>query len=305
MATFTNDLPEIMEARDKMIFFKNYVQQKQKFREIYEVRPSKKGYEDRLEIAGLGTFSQKLEGAPVTFSDPVQGTRRRVVHTTYALGYRATWEAISDDQWAILEKMPADLGDSARDHEERIATDVLNDGFDGNRHTGVDGASLFNATHTSLRAEVASQSNVLAPAVALSVTGLEEVMTMAMTTQSREGRYIDLEPAKLVIHPSNAHVAYVLLNTATRPGTADRDVSTVVSSRSGLTVVATPYLSSTTQWSVHARVGKNTLKWNQRATLFFKRANDANTFDQMHYAAYRGSAQFDEWRGNWGSTGLA
>ncbi len=301
MATFSANTPELLSTLEKEIFFKNFTQAPQKFRDLFSVKTSSKAYEDRLRVAGLGTFQTKPEGTPVAFSDPIEGTRRRVIHTTYALGFRVTKESYADDQWDIIKQMPADLGDSGRDHQERIAWDLINDGFSGTRHTGLDGLSLFNTAHTRLRPELGTQSNSLSPAVALSITGLETIMTLASTTQSEEGRYVDLEQSTLLIEPTEEHNAYVLLNTQKKSGSTDNDASTVVSSRSGLTVLATPFKTATRSWSIHARPGKNSLQWNDRETMDFDRAKDADTFDMKFYASYRASVQFSEWRNNWGS----
>jgi len=301
MATFSANTPEILSTLEKDIFFKNFTMQEQKFRMLFESKTSTKAYEDRMRFAGLGTFQVKPEGTPIAYSDPVEGTRRRVLHTTYALGFRVTMEALADDQWDIIKQMPADLGDSGRDHQERIAWDLINDGHTGARHTGLDGLRLFHTAHTSLRSEVATQSNELSPAVQLSVTGLETIMTMASTTQSEEGRYIDMDQALLVIHPTEQHNAYVLLETVQKSGSADNDVSTVVSSRSGLTPLITPYKTATRSWSVHARPGKNGLCWNDRHTMDFDRAKDSDTFDSKFVAFYRASVMMNDWRNNWGS----
>ena len=304
MATFSANFAELMETRQKMIFFKEFAQEELQFPKLFQRRPSTKSHEDRLRVAGLGTFQSKPEGAPVAFDDPIQGTRRRVTHSTFALGTRSTWEAIRDDQWDILDKMPADMGDSGRDHMERVAWDLINDGFTGNRHTGLDGLQLFTTAHTTLRPEVATQSNSLNPPLELSVTGLETILTLARLTVSEEGRFTPVSVSRLLYHPDEQHNAYVLLDTEFRPGSGDNDRSTVRSTRSGLTPVeerGVPYLTSSTAWSVHVPPGRNSLTWNDREQMFFQRGNDANTFDQLHYAAYRASVMFSEWRGNYGS----
>lgn len=301
MATRSANFAELLETRNKEIFFKNFMMQPQRYRQLFSVKKSTTAHEDRMRVAGLGSFQPKPEGAPIAFTDPVQGTRYRVVHQFFALGYRVTKEAMDDDQWGIIRQMPADLGDSAADHQERLAWDLLNDGYTGARHTGLDNLSLFNSAHTSLRPEVAAQSNILSPPVELSITGLETMMTLAETTQSDEGRYINMEQSILLIHPEESHNAYVLLNTDKRVGSSDNDVSTVTSSRTGLRPLAVPYLTATKAWSIHAGVGKNSLQWNNRESLFFARANDSDTFDEKHIGAYRASVQFSEWRGNWGS----
>lgn len=304
MTTFTANFAEAMETRAKEWFFKNFTQQPLMFPNLFSRRPSNKRFEDRIRAAGFGTFQQKDEGAPVSFDDPIEGTRRRTAHTVFGLGYRATWEAIEDDQWDILDQMPSDLGDSARDHMERNAWAVENDGFAGTTFTGLDALSLYNAAHPSLRPGVANQSNVLAPALALGVAGLEAAMNMARTTLSEEGRQVVVVLRKLLYHPNLQHTAYTLLNTEFRPGTGDNDRSTVVSTRSGITPVedqGVPYLTSQTAWSVHSAGRKEALLWFDRANVFFERGRDSVTFDQLHWSAYRAHAAVAEWRGHVGS----
>lgn len=304
MATFTGLLPELLEAREKDIFFKNFSMQESKFGQLFDTRNSLKAYEDRMRVAGLGRLASKPEGTPVAFDDPVQGARSRVVHQTYALGFRVTLEMAEDELFGIINQMPADLGDSARDHQERLAWDVLNDGYNGTRHTvmadGVAAGPLFAANHTALKSGDV-QSNLLAPAVALGVTGLESIMTLKNTTLSEEGRFIDMNQGVLLIHPTLEHRAFELLETEFKIDSSDNNRSTVVSSRSGLAPLSVPYLTNTDGWSIHAPKGQNSLKWNNRHELDFRRGEDSDTFDDKFYAFYRASVQVDEWRGSWGS----
>ena len=304
MATFSANFAELMETRDKRIVFLNFGMQELQYTSVFTVRTSKKAFEDRMRVQGLGGFQLKAEGTPVAFSDPIEGTRRRVTHQTFALGYRVTWEATEDEQWNVLNRMPADLGESARDHQERLAWDLFNDSFTGSTHTTVDNAALFINTHTNVGGNITNGSNILSPPVALSVTGLEDIMTLGRTTRSEENRFINMQQSTLLYHPDNAHAAHVLLETTTRPGTSDNDVSTVVTSRSGITptvMAGVPYLTSTLAWYVLAPKGSNEIFWNNRAALFFEQGRDAQTFDLLHIAAYRASVQVDDWRGAWGS----
>ena len=300
MATFTGLLPELLEAREKDIYFDHLTTQEAKYTQLFETVPDAKAYRDRMRVGGLGRLATKPEGTPVAFDDPIQGTRSRVVHQTYALGFRVTREMKADELFGIINQMPAQLGDSTRDHQERLAWDLINDGFAGNRHTVLQGDTLFSATHTALKSGDV-QSNLLAPAVALSVTGLESIMILLDTTLSEEGRFIDLSQAILLHHPNNKHRAYELLETEFKVDSADSNRSTVVASRSGLTPLSVPYLTNTDGWSVHAAKGKNSLQYNNRQEPRFESADDSDTFDQKFYASYRASVQCDEWRGNYGS----
>jgi len=304
MTTFSANTPEAMETRAKEYFFKNFMQLPLMFPKWMSRRPSTKRFEDRIRAAGFGSFAEKAEGGPLAFDDPVEGQRRRSTHTVFGLGYRATWEAIEDDQWNILDQMPGDLGDAARDHQERIAWAVENDGFAGATFLGLDGLSLYNTAHPSIRPGVAAQSNTLTPALALGVAGLEAAMNAARVTLSEEGRQINVMLRKLLYHPNLQHTAYTLLNTEFRPGTADNDRSTVVSTRSGIVPVedqGVPYLTSQSAWSVHSTGRKEAILWYDRAQLFFERGRDSITMDQLHWGAYRAHPAIAEWRGHLGS----
>jgi hypothetical protein len=305
MGTYTFNHPELLERDEKDIFFKNFGMIDLMYPMLFKVRPSTKAYEDGMRVAGLGTFHTKAEGTPVGFDDPVSAAKVRTVHTTYALGFRVTMEMAEDEQEDIISQMPADLGDSARDHQERLAWSLVNDAFAGDTYTGlIDGAaavSLCNSTHTALKTGT-TQSNILSPAVPLSVTGLEDLMNTASITTSQEDRYINTVPNKLIYHPTLQHTAHVLLGTEYRPGGSDNDRSTVVSSQSGIVPLAkggVPYLSSTTAWFLAS--DKADLTWNDRKGLTFDQAKDSDSFDLKHYAHYRASVMFRQWEGFWGS----
>ena len=246
MATLTPQFFRLLEAEEKQVMFKEFLVQERFYTQLFGTKSSTKAYEDRMQVAGLGTFVTKAEGTPIAFDDPVQGGQVRTVHQTYALGWRATMEMMEDDQFSIMGQMSADLGDSARDHQERLAWGLVNDGFTGTTYTGLEGDTLFQTAHTQLRAGTGSVSNILSPAVALSATGIEDIMTLADTTTSLEGRFIQLNPNILLIHPNLQHTAYELLQTEYKVDSADNNRSTVVSSRSGLKPLQVPYLSSQT-----------------------------------------------------------
>lgn len=306
MGTFTAQHPDLLEQQEKKLFFKNLDPLSLMYTQLFRTKPSTKAYEDGLRVSTLGSFATKPEGTPVGFDDPVSGSRVRTVHTTYALGFRITMEMQEDELFGIMDQMPADLGDSARDHQERLAWGLINDGFNGTTYTGLEAGatveSLFNTGHAHLKTTT-TQSNMLSPPVALSVTGLESLMTTARGTQSDADRQLNIKPTKLLYHQNLAHQAFVLLDTKQRPGTSDHDSSTVVSSRSGITPVVdggVPYLTSTTAWYLFDGA-KHDLTWNNRKEVTFDRAKDSDTFDQKFFSHYRASVMFREWRGSWGS----
>lgn len=295
MASISPQFFELMETRQLGIFFTHLTMIEELFSQLFQRKPSSKAYEDRIRVAGFGTLVTKREGEPITFDDPVQGTRIRTLHAVYALGWRATQELMDDEQHGVMDQMSADLGKSVADHRERIAFNFINSAATS---TVLENENLASTTHTNIK-DGATQSNDLSPAVDLSTTGLETIMNLAMTTTSEEGRFIRLMPKILLIHPNLQHRAYELLQTEFKVDSADNNRNTIASSRSGLRTLEVPYLTNTDGWSVHAAPGENGLTWYDRREPTFRQAPDADTEDRKHYALYRAHATGNEWRGNW------
>ena len=299
--TLTPQFYELIEADTKDIFFKEISMAEENWREVFDVKPSTKAYEDRMPVAGFGTLALKAEGTPVAFDSPVQGTKVRAVHSTYALGGRFTMEMMADDQHGIISQMPADLAASYMDHRARLVWGALDDGFAGSTYSDLYGQTLFNTAHTALRSEVSTQSNTLSPAVALSEAGIEAAITQARITRSNENRYQNVELKVLVVHPENEFEADKLMQTEKTVGSNNNDISMVATARTGIKVVSVPYLSSTTKWSLHAPPGKNGLCYYNRMDADYDSAVDSDTKDVKFYACYRGTPALNDWRGNHGS----
>lgn len=300
MATFSSNHPELLETRLRLVYFKEFAMEPMMFTRVFNMERSSKAHEDTLEVSPLGTLVQKPEGTPISYDDPVSGTRKRVTHTTYALGFRVTMEMMDDDQYNIINRMPRDLADATRDHQENLAWGVLNDAFAGATHTGLDGLSLCNAAHPMLKSGT-TQSNVLTPGVALSQTGIEALLTRARLTQDHAGRQTPMKPQWLIIHPNDDHEAHRLLDSQFEPNTTENQVNAIRSSRTGIMPMSVPYLTDTDNWFLVAPKNRHTLIWYRRKPVAFDRSKDPQTKDMLFDVMYRASVTFDQWFGVWGS----
>jgi hypothetical protein len=300
MATFTANFAELLEPRLRRVYFNQYRMQPKLYAQVANVITSTRAHEDTIKVSGLSTLRAKGEGAPVPYDDPIQGTRKRVIHVTYALGFRVTMEMSMDDLYNVISRMPRDLADATIDHQENLFWGIFNDSFAGNTHTGLDALSLVNTAHPNLKAG-GNQSNQLAPAVALSVTGLEALLTRAKLMQSESGRFTPVTPSVLVIHPNNDHEAHRLLESEFEPGTSDNQVNTMRSSRTGVRPLSVPYISLTDAYWLIARKEQHSLLWYNRMGTTFSRGKDSQTKDGLYDVMYRASVTFDDWRGVWGS----
>ena len=305
MSTFTGTAPELLEPWVTKIFFNEYTQVETMFDKVFNVKSSTRAFEDTFAVSGLGTFVMKPEGTPISYDDPVQSGRKRIVHSTYALGFRVTMEMMDDEQHGIISQMPADLGNSARDHKEQLAWSLLNDAFTGTTYTGIpegDGTrrALCSTGHIRLK-DGGTSSNRLNPDVAFSVSGLESALTNMRLTVDDSGRYIRIMPKMVLAHPNEEWNIAQIMESEKEPFTADNQINSVKSSRVGLTSMVVPYLSDTDNWFLMCDKSGHTLTWYNRMKMSFGRNKDAQTKDALFDAMYRASVTFDMWRGVVGS----
>ncbi len=305
MAHTTTLTPELLEPWATEVFYNKYAEQPTIFPRVFNVVPSSRAMEDTFQVSPLGTFRVKPEGTPISYDTPVQSLRKRVVHTTYALGYRVTREMMDDEQYGMVSKFSGDLGNSARDHKERLAWSLFDDAFAGATYRGLpegDGTtrSLCNTGHIRLK-DGGTSSNRLNPDVAFSVSGLQSAITNFRLTQNESGRRIPLTPKLVVHHPNDEFVIAQVLDSQQEPFTADNQINPVSTSRMGITAQAVPYLSDTDNWFLMCDKGMHTIKWYNRMDLEFDRNKDSQTKDALFDAMYRASVTFDDWRGIVGS----
>ena len=300
MATTTSRHSETLEPWVTEIFFDRFSMIPEIFSQLLNMKPSNKAFEDTFQVAGLASFVLKPEGTPISYDDPVQSLRKRVVHSTYALGFRVTKEMMDDEQHGIISRMPADLGDSARDHRERLGHGLFNDAFAGATYTGMpegDGARRALVGNHILLKTGATVSNANAPAVALSVSGLQTAITNFRLTVNESGRQISLTPKTVLTHPNDEFIAAQILDSTSEPFTSDNQINAVSSSRMGIGHVQSPYLTDTNNWFLLSDKNQHTLTWYDRQDVTFDQSKDAQTKDALFDAMYRASVTFDDWRG--------
>lgn len=304
MAT-SGTAPDLLEPWVTAIFFKRFGMIDPLYPQAFNTVPSTKAFEDTFAVSPLGTFVLKPEGTPISYDDPVQSGRKRVVHSTYALGFRITMEMMEDDQHGIMKRMPEDLADSARNHKENLAWSLFNTAFVATSFTGIpegDGqARAMCATNHIRLKDGGTSSNRLNPDVAFSVSGLQSAITNFDLTQDDSGRYINLTPKTVIHHPNDRFTVAQVLDSTQEPFTSDNQINAVSASRMGLSSLSVPYLTDTDNWWLSAGNDQHSRKWYNRKDLDMGRDKDSQTRDALFDALYRASVTFEDWRGIVGS----
>ncbi len=298
MATFSGNHAELLEPRLREVLWKEYSQIPLMYPAVFNVKTSTKAFEDVLKISGFGSMTTKGEGQPVAYDDPISSDRKRTVHTVYALGFRVTMEMQDDDLYNVISQMPKELGTSLRDHQENLAWSVLNTGFVATTHAIIGGGALF-ASQTLLK-QGGPYRNDLNPAVALSVTGIEDMLTLARTMPNESGFFTQVNVKNLIIPPALEFEAARLLETTRgEPGTDENQINTVASNRIGVRTHIVPYLTSDTAWFMTS--DKHHLNWFNRKKPTFSSNKDSQTKDALFDVMYRAHVTPDDWKGAWGS----
>lgn len=318
MATLNRgQIPDVIDTRPLWISFLVWKQNPKSYTEIFYVSKESAAHVDILEFSSLGRFQTKPEGTPVVYDIPVQGLRRRVVHSTYALGTAMTHEAVSDAQTssngvAVLDRQSAGLTRSQLDHEERLNWDLLRASF--TTATSIDGVAIISTSHGMLKPPTpgATRSNRLSPHVPLSYEGVEAASAIFLNQQSNEGHFIgnDLEGSAIVCHTNKKFVAGNIIDAKGRPETTNTYDTNQVA-KLGLKVVASPYLGTTAAefetWWIVGKKGSNSepgngFVFNSRETFRISNSTDADTGDRKWRGWYRGSSYNRQWESNVGST---
>src|SRR3990167_3500740 len=137
----------------------------------FHIKESTKAYEKTLGLTRLGLAGIKNQGAPITFTDPMQGFPKEFVNVTYGLGAVVTREMADDDLYGYINTLPEMLSDSMKETIETVNWNHFNNGYTAG-FTGADGVILFSASHVLAGGQ--TYSNILGTASDLTQTALEQ-----------------------------------------------------------------------------------------------------------------------------------
>jgi len=127
-------IPHELEPGFLEIFLDNYKETERVYTTLFEVRSSEKQDERVSAFTGFGYPVAKAENAPIQYEDPIQMYDTVFTHVVYAKGFKVSREAMDDDQYNVVSRLPAKLGRSLRRHEENSGSLVLQRAFNSARN---------------------------------------------------------------------------------------------------------------------------------------------------------------------------
>jgi hypothetical protein len=300
MAILTGTAPQSLEEWVTEVYYGSYRDRRQSiiYDRINRIETSVRAFEEKWYVSGVGSYFQKGEGGAVIFDDIIQGSRTRITMLTYALGIRITMEMREDDRWEVIDKLPADLADAGMDHMERLGHDVWNNAFTTTKYTATDMAALCSTSHSALKSGIVRSNSGTND---FTHAGLEASLIQLMLLTDENGRFIPMNPDTLLIHPSKLYEAQRLLESRLEPFTTDNQINTMQSSRTGISIVASPYLTNQDNYFLFDSKLLD-VRFFRRKGMTPNTSTDDTTFDMKMTSHYRAGVGVWNWEAVYGNS---
>ena len=300
MAISRNQLVKELEPGLNALFGLEYKNYANEHAEIFSSENSDRAFEEEVMLSGFGNAGVKPEGQSVNYDAATETFTARYTHETLALAFSITEEAIEDNLYdRLASRYTKALARSMANAKQVKAANVLNRGFNSS-YTGGDGLELFSTAHVIVSG---TEQNELSTAADLNETSLEQAMIDIAALTDERGLKIAAQGRKMVVPSALQFTVERLLKSVGRTGTADNDISAVVSMNvipQGY--VVNHYLTDTDAWFIKTDV-PNGLKHFVRAPIKTAMEGDFETGNVRYKARERYSFGWSDWRGVFGSPG--
>jgi len=300
MAISRSQLVKELEPGLNALFGLEYKNYANEHAEIFDTENSDRAIEEEVMLSGFGNASVKPEGSSVNYDAAQETFTARYTHETLALAFSITEEAIEDNLYdRLASRYTKALARSMANAKQVKAANVLNRAFNSS-YTGGDGLELCSTAHVIVSG---TEQNELSTAADLNETSLEQAMIDIAALTDERGLKIAAQGRKMVIPSALQFTAERLLKSVGRIGTADNDISAVVSMNvipQGY--VVNHYLTDTDAWFIKTDV-PNGLKHFVRAPIKTAMEGDFETGNVRYKARERYSFGWSDWRGVFGSPG--
>jgi len=277
--------------------YKNYANEHS---QIFDTENSDRAFEEEVMLSGFANAGVKPEGSAVNYDAAQETFTARYTHETLALAFSITEEAIEDNLYdRLASRYTKALARSMANAKQVKAANVLNRAFNSS-YTGGDGLELCSTAHVIVSG---TEQNELSTAADLNETSLEQAMIDIAALTDERGLKIAAQGRKMVVPSALQFTAERLLKSVGRTGTADNDISAVVSMNvipQGY--VVNHYLTDTDAWFIKTDV-PNGLKHFVRAPIKTAMEGDFETGNVRYKARERYSFGWSDWRGVFGSPG--
>jgi hypothetical protein len=302
MATLRTTLPSLYLSRLAFledVLFDEMPIEAGVFQRILKVRDmGNKPFVKTTTVASFGSVPVKAEGSPVTYEDLAAGFDYTYQADTYELAFRASKEALDDEQEEVVSDAARALGSSMNYTYDVDHANLFNNGFAAGV-TGADGVSLFSTAHPL----VGGGTNQNRPTTDgdLSVAQLRVGLNDIANTKDDAGKIVHWRPKVLLVSYNQKWLAMELLGSELRADTADNAINAFKDD--GLVVVATPYITDTNAFFLLSEPSKHNVRtyWREKPNVLHDWDFETSSMKVKIRARWRKG--WSDWRGAYGTSG--
>lgn len=269
---------------------------------IYTTHNSDKAYEEDVLMVGMGGAVVKGEGGAVSYDSGQEGYVARYQHSTIALAFAITEEAVEDNRYGDLgAKYSRALARSMRYTKEVRGASVLNNAFSSS-FLGGDSKALCAPDHPLVGGGVLS--NRPTTYADLSEESLEDACIALEAFVDDRGIPIQIKSKRLIVHRSNKPNAHRLLASDMQAYTANNATNYAKDMKiTGEGFAVNQYLSDSDAWFLVTDCPDG-LKNFERRKLRRGMEGDFETGNLRYKASARYSFGWTDFRGVYGSAGI-
>jgi phage major head subunit gpT-like protein len=245
MPLVKSDVPNLLEAGLKTVFFEEYDRTPSDWSRVATVVPSTADTEDYAWLGSAPAMREfKDERLPAGLLEHGFFIKNRTWESSVAVD-RA---ALEDERYGQIKVRIQGLGREARRHQDETVFSLLKSGFTTDCY---DGQYFFDTDHAE--GESGGQSNK--GTTALSATSLQSAISAMMKFKDDRGRPLGIIPDLLVVPPDLQWSAMELLNSSYYPdlvsqtggtGGTQKLATNVLKGR--LDLIVSPYLTDGNDW---------------------------------------------------------
>jgi len=249
-------------------------------------------------VASFGTVPTKAEGAAVTYEELGGGFDSTYQADTYELAFKASKEAMDDEQEEVVSDAARALGSSMTYTYDVDHANIFNDGFTATTGSP-DGVILFSTAHPL----VGGGTNPNRPSTDgdLSVAQLRTALNDIANTKDDAGKIVHWRPKILLVPYQSKWLAMELIGSDLRADTADN--ATNAFKDDGLSVISTPLLTDSNAFFLLAEPSKHNVRtyWRERPNVLHDW--DFETSSMKIKIRARWKRGWSDYRGVYGTNG--
>ncbi|HUV03641.1 MAG TPA: Mu-like prophage major head subunit gpT family protein [Armatimonadota bacterium] len=239
MAIVKSDIPKLLEAGLRAIFFDAYEASPGDWERIATIVPSE---HDTEKYAWLGSVPKMREFKDERIPAGLLPHDYSIKNKTWEASIAVERAALEDDQYGQIKLRVQGLAEEAKRHQDELAFSLLKDGF---ANLGYDSQYFFDTDHAE--GESGTQSNK--GTSALSASSLQAAFTAIMKFKDDKGKPMGVVPDTLVVPPDLKWTAMELLESVYAPDTAAGKTEMRKNVLSGaLDLIVSPYLADSNDW---------------------------------------------------------